>query len=121
MAPLTGRFADRFDSRRLIVTVASLQILACLAMTQTTTPALLIVLAVLLSTGLAFTHPVFAGLPAAMVGKDNIPRASAISQTTAMAAWSSPRASPVSSPPTSASVSPCSWTPPPSPWSSPAP
>ncbi|MET7614989.1 MFS transporter [Streptomyces seoulensis] len=85
LAPLTGRFADRFDSRRLIVTVASLQILACLAMTQTTTPALLIVLAVLLSTGLAFTHPVFAGLPAAMVGKDNIPRASAISQTTAMA------------------------------------
>ncbi|MEV8047740.1 MFS transporter, partial [Streptomyces griseoluteus] len=85
LAPVTGRFADRFDSRRLIVTVASLQILACLAMTQTTTPALLIVLAVLLSTGLAFTHPVFAGLPAAMVGKDNVPRASAISQTTAMA------------------------------------
>ncbi|MEV7203414.1 MFS transporter [Streptomyces griseoluteus] len=85
LAPVTGRFADRFDSRRLIVTVASLQILACLAMTQTTTPVLLIVLAVLLSTGLAFTHPVFAGLPAAMVGKDNVPRASAISQTTAMA------------------------------------
>lgn len=85
LAPVTGRFADRFDSRRLIVTVASLQILACLAMTQTTTPALLIVLAVLLSSGLAFTHPVFAGLPAAMVGKDNVPRASAISQTTAMA------------------------------------
>jgi MFS family permease len=85
LAPVTGRFADRFDSRRLIVVVASLQILACLAMTQTTTPALLIVLAVLLSTGLAFTHPVFAGLPAAMVGKENVPRASSISQTTAMA------------------------------------
>ncbi|MFD3504976.1 MFS transporter [Streptomyces sp. NPDC058678] len=85
LAPLTGRFADRFDSRRLIVVVATLQILACLAMTQTTTPALLIVLAVLLSCGLAFTHPVFAGLPAAMVGKENVPRASSISQTTAMA------------------------------------
>ncbi|MEU6574107.1 MFS transporter [Streptomyces sp. NPDC046805] len=85
LAPVTGRFADRFDSRRLIVVVASLQILACLAMTQTTTPALLIVLAVLLSTGIAFTHPVFAGLPAAMVGKENVPRASSISQTTAMA------------------------------------
>jgi MFS family permease len=85
LAPLTGRFADRFDSRRLIVVVASLQILACLAMTQTTAPALLIVLAVLLSTGIAFTHPVFAGLPAAMVGKENVPRASAISQTAAMA------------------------------------
>ncbi|MFI9630471.1 MFS transporter [Streptomyces sp. NPDC052042] len=84
LAPVTGAFADRFDSRRLIVTVASLQILVCLAMTQTTSPVLLIILAVLLSTGLAFTHPVFAGLPGAMVGKENVPRASAISQTTAM-------------------------------------
>ncbi|GAA3841849.1 hypothetical protein GCM10022403_087470 [Streptomyces coacervatus] len=84
LAPVTGAVADRFDSRRLIVTVASLQILACLAMTLTTSPVLLIALAVLLSTGLAFTHPVFAGLPSAMVGKENVPRASAISQTTAM-------------------------------------
>ncbi|MGW6058569.1 MFS transporter [Streptomyces sp. NPDC055189] len=84
LAPVTGAFADRFDSRRLIVTVASAQILVCLAMTQTTSPILLIVLAVLLSTGLAFTHPVFAGLPGAMVGKENVPRASGISQTTAM-------------------------------------
>lgn len=54
-------------------------------MTQTQSPVLLIALAVLLSTGLAFTHPVFAGLPGAMVGRENIPRASSISQTTAMA------------------------------------
>ncbi|MER7049422.1 MFS transporter [Streptomyces jumonjinensis] len=84
LAPVTGAFADRFDSRKLIVTVTALQALVCLAMTQTTSPVLLITLAVLLSTGLAFTHPVFAGLPAAMVGRENIPRASAISQATAM-------------------------------------
>jgi MFS family permease len=85
LAPLTGRFADRFDSRRLIVTVALLQALVCLAMTLWTSPIALIGLSALLSAGLAFTHPVFAALPAAIVGKDNVPRASSISQTTAMA------------------------------------
>jgi MFS family permease len=85
LAPLTGAVADRFDSRTLIVTVAALQALVCVAMTQTTSPVLLIGLSVLLSAGLAFTHPVFAGLPGAMVGKENVPRAASISQTTAMA------------------------------------
>lgn len=84
LSPLTGRFADRFDSRRLIVTVGTLQALVCAAMTMLSSPAALIVLSVLLSTGLAFTHPVFGGLPGAMVGKENVPRASSISQTTAM-------------------------------------
>jgi MFS family permease len=84
LSPITGRVADRFDSRKLIVTVASLQTLVCLAMTLTRNPLALIGLAVLLSSGLAFTHPVFASLPGAMVGKDNVPRASAISQTSAM-------------------------------------
>ncbi|WP_330301298.1 MFS transporter [Streptomyces sp. NBC_00503] len=85
LSPVTGKVADRFDSRKLIVTVASLQAVICLAMTQTSSPPLLIALAVLLSSGLAFTHPVFAGLPGSMVGKENVPRAAAISQTTAMA------------------------------------
>jgi MFS family permease len=85
LAPVTGTVADRFDSRKLIVTVALLQAVVCVAMTRTEAPAVLIALAVLLSSGLAFTHPVFAGLPGAMVGKENVPRASSISQTTAMA------------------------------------
>ncbi|MGW1889932.1 MFS transporter [Streptomyces sp. NPDC002004] len=85
LSPLTGRVADRFDSRTLIVTVGALQALICVAMTIWTSPAVLIGLSVLLSAGLAFTHPVFGALPSAIVGKDNVPRASSISQTWAMA------------------------------------
>lgn len=85
LAPLTGRFADRFDSRRLVVTVALLQGLVCLAMTMFSSTAALVGLSVLLSAGLAFTHPVFGSLPSAIVGRENVPRASQISQTTAMA------------------------------------
>lgn len=85
LAPLTGSIADRFDSRRLVVAVAVLQGIVCLAMTMFSSAAALIGLSVLLSAGLAFTHPVFGSLPSAIVGKENVPRASSISQTTAMA------------------------------------
>ncbi|MFJ9894127.1 MFS transporter [Streptomyces sp. NPDC091280] len=85
LSPLTGRVADRFDSRTLMVTVGSLQALICVAMTIWTSPAVLIALSAVLSAGLAFTHPVFGALPSAIVGKDNVPRASSISQTWAMA------------------------------------
>ncbi|MEU9388445.1 MFS transporter [Streptomyces sp. NPDC048324] len=85
LSPLTGKVADRFDSRTLIVGVGTLQALVCVAMTLWTSPAVLIALSVLLSAGLAFTHPVFGALPSAIVGKDNVPRASSISQTWAMA------------------------------------
>jgi MFS family permease len=85
LAGVAGPLADRFDSRKIIVTVASLQALVCLAMTLWTSPVVLIALSVLLSSGLAFTQPVFAGLPGAMVGKEHVPRATSISQTWAMA------------------------------------
>ena len=85
LAPITGRIADSFDSRKLIVSVALLQALVCIGMTLWTSPIALIGLSALLSAGLAFTHPVFAALPRPMVGKENVPRASSISQSTAMA------------------------------------
>jgi MFS family permease len=85
LSPLTGKVADRFDSRTLMVTVGSLQALICVAMTIWTSPVVLISLSALLSAGLAFTHPVFGSLPSAIVGKENVPRASSISQTWAMA------------------------------------
>jgi MFS family permease len=85
LSPLTGRFADRFDSRNLMVAVGSLQALVCVAMVIWTSPIVLITLSVLLSSGLAFTHPVFGALPSAIVGKAHVPRASSISQTSAMA------------------------------------
>jgi MFS family permease len=81
LAPLTGRIADRADSRRVIVVVALLQTLCCLAMVGTASPALLIALTALLATGVAITQPVFAALVPAMVGEQNVPRAGAISQT----------------------------------------
>lgn len=85
LAPITGRIADRFDSRKVIVVVASLQALICLAMITTTSIPVLVGLCTLLAAGVAFTHPVFGGLPSAMVAKEDVPRASAISQTTTMA------------------------------------
>jgi MFS family permease len=84
LMPVTGAFADRFSSRALMVIVAGLQGVVCLAMTQTKSPVALIALVVLLSSGIAFTSPVFGGLPSAMVSKEDIPRASSISQTMAM-------------------------------------
>ena len=85
LAPLTGRVADRCDSRRIIVTAALIQAMVCAAMMILLTPLALIILSAVLSAGLAFTHPVFGGLPRAMVGKENVPRAASISQGTAMA------------------------------------
>ncbi|MEV7419549.1 MFS transporter [Streptomyces sp. NPDC089919] len=85
LAPWTGRAADRFDSKKIIVVVASLQALVCLAMLTTTSVPLLVGLCALLAAGVACTHPVFGGLPSAMVAPEEVPRASAISQTTTMA------------------------------------
>jgi MFS family permease len=85
LAPVAGSIADRFDSRTLITTVAVVQAIVCFAMTAWPSPVSLIALSVFLSAGLTFTHPVFAGLPKPMVGAENVPRASSISQTWAMA------------------------------------
>jgi len=85
LAPVAGAVADRLDSRLVITVVAALQALCCFAMVLWPSPVTLIALSVLLSAGLAFTHPVLAGLPRSMVGAENVPRASSISQTCAMA------------------------------------
>jgi MFS family permease len=81
LARLTGRAADRFDSRRVVVAVAPVQALCCLAMLATSAPAALIALNGLLACGVAVTQPVFAALIPDMVGVENVPRANAISQT----------------------------------------
>ena len=81
LARWTGRIADRLDSRRIIMAVAPVQALCCLAMLTTSVPGMLIALNALLACGVAVTQPVFAALAPAMVGVDNVPRASAITQT----------------------------------------
>ncbi|MEV8517784.1 MFS transporter [Dactylosporangium sp. NPDC051484] len=81
LARPSGWVADRFDSRRIVSVVAPSQALCCLAMLTTSAPVALIALNALLACGVAVTQPVFAALAPAMVGVENVPRASAISQT----------------------------------------
>lgn len=85
LAPAAGAVSDRFDSKLIITVVSALQALCCVAMVIWPSPVTLIALSVLLSAGLAFVQPVLAGLPRAMVGAENVARASSISQTAAMA------------------------------------
>lgn len=84
LAPVTGRLSDRFDSRVILVATALMQMLVCLVMAFWLNPYVLVAGTTLLSAGLAFTHPVFGGLPRSMVGTDNVARAAAISQTSSM-------------------------------------
>jgi MFS family permease len=81
LAPLGGRVADRFDSRRLLTVIGFAQIVCCVAMAFTTDPAGLVALTALLSAGLAFSQPTFSALIPSMVSRDGLPKAMAIGQT----------------------------------------
>jgi MFS family permease len=81
LAPLTGRLADRVDSRRLLVAAGIGQAAVCAALAYVDEPALIIVLVGLLACGLAVTQPTLAALLPQMVRPDDLPRASAINQT----------------------------------------
>ncbi|RZU72775.1 putative MFS family arabinose efflux permease [Micromonospora kangleipakensis] len=81
LAPLTGRLADRVDSRLLLVVAGLAQAGTCLALAYAGHPALVIGLVALLAAGLAVTQPVLAALVPAMVRADDLPRASALNQT----------------------------------------
>ncbi|MFV2113884.1 MFS transporter [Micromonospora sp. LOL_025] len=81
LAPLTGRLADRVDSRTLLVTAGLGQAAVCALLAFADHPALIIGLVALLACGLAVTQPCLAALLPAMVRPADLPRASAISQT----------------------------------------
>jgi MFS family permease len=81
LAPVTGRLADRVDSRTLLVGVGLAQAAVCVLLAFVETPILAIALVGLLSCGLALTQPTLAALLPAMVSRDDLPRASALSQT----------------------------------------
>jgi MFS family permease len=81
LAPLTGRLADRVDSRVLLVTAGLAQTGVCLALAHAGHPVLVIVLVGLLATGLAVTQPVLSALVPAMVRAEDLPRASALNQS----------------------------------------
>lgn len=81
LAPLTGRIADRVDSRTLLVVVGLAQAAGCTALAFTGEPAMMMALVALLSVGLAITQPTLSALLPDMVGRAELPRASAIGQT----------------------------------------
>ncbi|MFI2709019.1 MFS transporter [Micromonospora sp. NPDC018662] len=81
LAPLTGRLADRVDSRVLLVTAGLVQAAICAALAYATAPVLVLALVALLATGLAITQPVLAALVPVMVRAEDLPRAGALNQT----------------------------------------
>ncbi len=81
LAPVGGRIADRFDSRRVLTLVGLAQVVCCVAMAFATHPIALIALAAALSSGLAVSQPTFSALLPAMVGRQALPKAMAIGQT----------------------------------------
>lgn len=78
---LGGRLADRFDSRRLLAVVAAGQALCSVAMAFADDTVTLIALSAALAAGLAVNQPTLAALVPDMVGRDRLPRAMAIMQT----------------------------------------
>jgi MFS family permease len=81
LAPLTGRLADRVDSRRLLVMAGVGQAAVCVALAFAERADVIMALVALLSCGLAVTQPTLAALLPEMVRRVDLPRASAINQT----------------------------------------
>ena len=80
-APLAGRLADRVDSRLLLVATGLAQAAVCAVLAYTGHPVAIIALVAVLAAGFAVTSPTLAALIPEMVGRDDLPKASAISQT----------------------------------------
>jgi MFS family permease len=81
LAPLTGRLADRADSRTLLVVSGLAQALVCVMLAFTRQPVAVVCLVALLSVGLAVTQPTLSALVPEMVSREHLPRATAIGQT----------------------------------------
>jgi MFS family permease len=84
LAPLTGRLVDRVDSRLLLGGTSVAQAGICAVLAYASGTAEVIVLVTLLGAGLAVTQPTLAALLPSMVGREDLPRASAIGQTANM-------------------------------------
>ncbi|MER5456774.1 MFS transporter [Micromonospora sp. NPDC002389] len=81
LAPLTGRLADRVDSRNLLVGAGLVQSAICLALAYAGHPLLVVGLVALLASGLAVTQPVLSALVPSMVRPADLPKATALNQT----------------------------------------
>ncbi|SDD55477.1 MFS transporter [Glycomyces harbinensis] len=81
LAPLTGRMADRFDSRTLMAASGLLQTAAIVAMAFTDNLYVLFALVILNASGTAITQPVVSALVPVMARSEDLPRAIAMVQT----------------------------------------
>jgi MFS family permease len=81
LAPVTGRIADRVDSRKLLVVAGLGQAAVCTALAFAEHPVVIIALVALLASGLAVTQPTLAALLPAMVRREDLARAGGINQT----------------------------------------
>jgi MFS family permease len=81
LAPLTGRLADRVDSRRLLFTVSLAQAALCTALAFVSQTVLLVALVALLGCGLAVVNPTLNALIPEMVGRERLAKATAVGQT----------------------------------------
>jgi MFS family permease len=81
LAPLTGRIADRVDSRIVLVVAGFAQAAVCVCLAFARHPAMIIALVGVLACGLAVTQPTLAALLPAMVRREDLAKASGINQT----------------------------------------
>ncbi|MEE6261193.1 MFS transporter [Plantactinospora sonchi] len=81
LSPLTGRLADRVDSRTLLVWAGFAQAGCCVALAYAERVDVILVLVALLACGLAVTQPTLAALLPEMVRREDLARASAVNQT----------------------------------------
>src|SRR5256886_2982062 len=81
LAPLTGRLADRVDSRRVLVGVSLAEAAVCTVLAFVSATPLLVGLVAVLGCGLAITTPALNALVPDMVSRERLPKATAIGQT----------------------------------------
>jgi MFS family permease len=81
LAPVTGRIADRVDSRLVLVIAGLAQAAICSALAFVDRPAVIIALVASLACGLAVTQPTLAALLPAMVRREDLAKAGGINQT----------------------------------------
>lgn len=84
LSPITGRIADRVDSRTVLIVAGVGQATVCAALAFAGPPLLIIALVALLACGLAVTQPTLAALLPAMVRREDLAKASAVNQTAGM-------------------------------------
>lgn len=80
LARPAGWVADTFDSRRILLTVGSMQVAVCAALAFVTSVYAIVALVALLTVGATLTSPTFSALTPAMVGRDNLAKASGLMQ-----------------------------------------